>query len=85
MPFQSILAALRPYLCLVLKGHINTFEPRNLVGTISVRLKFSRGGGRKFAKLQRNANIYEFAGDTDLGHRDIYKYNFFLVRHALLV
>ena len=28
--------------------------------------------------------IFEFAGDTDLGHRDIYKYNFFLVRHSSL-
>ena len=39
--------------------------------TISVQLNFSTRGGRKFARVQRHANIYEFAGDTDLGHRDI--------------
>ena len=50
-----------------------------------MRLNFSRGGGgRKFSRVQRHANIYEFASDTDLGHREICKYDFFLVRHSSL-
>ena len=33
----------------------------------------------------KHANIYEFAGDTDLRHIDIYKYKFFWLDIALLV
>ena len=42
------------------------------------------GGGRKFFRVQRHANIYKIARDTDLGHRDIPKYNFFFARNSSL-